>query len=139
VESFERQLQVVITELYRQKAETVSWQTSKMAIDQELAATRLHLANVERALKGLEHNADARADALRPFLRTARCASASIIGTLKNSGLTKLWHFCLKIFILINFRLELIRSYVDLGNAKVKREQDKALSLWRRSMSIWEV
>ena len=47
--------------------------------------------------------------------------------------------FSPKIFILMNFRLELIRSYVDLGNAKVKREPDMALSLWRRSMSIWEV
>jgi len=73
VESFERQLKIVIAELYHQKTETISWRTRKMANDEELAATRAHLANVERALKALERNADARVDALRPFLRAARC------------------------------------------------------------------
>ena len=36
-------------------------------------------------------------------------------------------------------RLELVRSYVDLGNAKVKKDPDLALSVWLRATSIWEV
>lgn len=38
-----------------------------------------------------------------------------------------------------HIRLELVRSYVDLGNAKVKRDPDMAFSVWVRATSIWEV